>query len=117
MSESEHQSLEERTRFDPAEVEPRILEAWLESGLFHPEAEGQPEESYSVAFRPPNVTGDLHMGHALEVATQDTLIRYQRMLGHPTKLSSEPTTRESGRRSQVEKSLRPRGHVARGDRP
>jgi len=105
MSEPEHQSLKERTRFDPAEVEPRILEAWLESGLFHPEPEGRPEENYSIAFPPPNVTGDLHMGHALQVATQDALIRYHRMLGHRTKFILGTDHAGIGTQIQVERQL------------
>ena len=58
------EELEARTRFEPGEVEPRIVERWLASGLFHPhpDAEG---ETYSIAIPPPNVTGSLHMGHAL----------------------------------------------------
>jgi valyl-tRNA synthetase len=77
--------LEDRTRFEPSEVEPRILEGWLSSGLFHPEAEGEASENYSIAIPPPNVTGSLHMGHALNGSVQDTLIRYNRMKGPPTR--------------------------------
>jgi valyl-tRNA synthetase len=98
-------SLKERTRFDPSEVEPRILEAWLESGLFHPEAEGAVEENYSIAFPPPNVTGDLHMGHALQASTQDTLIRYHRMLGRRTKFILGTDHAGIGTQMQVEKQL------------
>ena len=58
-------SLRDRKRFEPREVEPRIVERWLASGLFHPEPEGSPQENYSIAIPPPNVTGALHMGHAL----------------------------------------------------
>ena len=105
MSEPEHQSLKERTRFDPSEVEPRILQAWLESGLFHPEAAGSPGENYSIAFPPPNVTGDLHMGHALQVATQDTLIRYHRMLGRRTKFILGTDHAGIGTQIQVERQL------------
>jgi valyl-tRNA synthetase len=71
--------LEDRTRFEPSEVEPRIVERWLSSGLFHPEPEGDASGNYSIAIPPPNVTGSLHMGHALNGSVQDTLIRYHRM--------------------------------------
>ncbi|MFN8205620.1 MAG: valine--tRNA ligase [Solirubrobacteraceae bacterium] len=77
--------LESRTRFEPAEVEARITRRWLESGLFSPEPEGTPEENYSIAIPPPNVTGALHMGHALNSTIQDTLIRLARMEGKRTK--------------------------------
>jgi valyl-tRNA synthetase len=66
-------------------VEPRLIAQWLDSGIFHPEPEGSAEQNYSIAFPPPNVTGDLHMGHALQAATQDTLIRYARQRGRRTK--------------------------------
>jgi valyl-tRNA synthetase len=77
--------LSERTRYVPAEVEPRIFARWLQSGLHHPDAEGTAEENYSIAIPPPNVTGALHMGHALNGSIQDTLIRYHRMLGRRAK--------------------------------
>ncbi len=77
--------LEARTRYDPSEVEPRIAEEWLASGLFHPEPEGNSSENYSIAIPLPNVTGVLHMGHALNNSIQDCLIRYHRMRGQRTK--------------------------------
>ncbi|HEV7459127.1 MAG TPA: valine--tRNA ligase [Solirubrobacteraceae bacterium] len=81
----ERSDLESRTRYEPAEVEPRIVDRWLESGLFHPEPEGTASENYSIAIPPPNVTGSLHMGHALNGAIQDVLIRHHRMRGQRTK--------------------------------
>jgi valyl-tRNA synthetase len=76
--------LEKRTRYDPREVEPRVLREWLEAGYFHPEASGTPAESFSVAIPPPNVTGELHMGHALNGTLQDVLVRMRRMQGRNT---------------------------------
>jgi valyl-tRNA synthetase len=80
-----HEELERRTRYDPAEAEARIRELWLESGLFHPEPAGTAAENYSIAIPLPNVTGALHMGHALNGSVQDTLIRLARMRGKRTK--------------------------------
>ncbi len=77
--------LADRTRFEPSEVEPRIVEAWLESGLHHPEPDGTPAENFSIAIPPPNVTGALHMGHALNGSIQDCLVRWARMSGPPTR--------------------------------
>ncbi len=77
--------LQDRTRYDPSEVEPRIAEAWLRSGIFHPEPTGTPQENYSIAIPPPNVTGVLHLGHALNGSIQDTLVRHARMTGPPTR--------------------------------
>src|SRR3954451_18021673 len=77
--------LESRKRFEPAEVEPRAMERWLGAGLHHPDPEGTAAENYSIAIPPPNVTGALHMGHALNGSVQDCLIRYHRMPGHRRK--------------------------------
>jgi valyl-tRNA synthetase len=77
--------LEAKTRYDPSEVEPRIAEVWLDSGLGHAEAAGDPSENYSIAIPLPNVTGVLHMGHALNNSIQDCLIRYHRMRGQRAK--------------------------------
>jgi valyl-tRNA synthetase len=77
--------LEARTRYEPLEVEPRIAERWLASGLFHPEPEGTAAENYSIAIPPPNVTGSLHMGHAFQDSIMDTLTRFHRMRGQRVK--------------------------------
>ncbi|MDX6648480.1 MAG: valyl-tRNA synthetase [Solirubrobacteraceae bacterium] len=79
------ETLESRKRFEPSEIEPRIVQRWLESGLFSPEPAGTAADNYSIAVPPPNVTGSLHMGHALNGSVQDVLIRYHRMRGLRTK--------------------------------
>ncbi len=101
--------LEERTRFEPSEVEPRIVERWLQSGLFHPEPEGEASENYSIAIPPPNVTGSLHMGHALNGSIQDALIRYHRMNGRRTKWILGTDHAGIATQAQVEKALRAEG--------
>jgi len=101
--------LEGRTRFEPAEVEPRITERWLASGLFHPAPEGVAGENYSIAIPPPNITGSLHMGHALNGAIQDVLIRYHRMLGRRTKWILGTDHAGIATQAQVEKALRAEG--------
>jgi valyl-tRNA synthetase len=73
--------LEQTTRYDPAEVEARVFEQWMEAGHFHPDAVGPADENYSIAIPPPNVTGALHMGHALNGAMQDAMVRMRRMQG------------------------------------
>ena len=65
-------------------MEQRVFERWMEGGWFHPPAEGSPEENFSIAIPPPNVTGALHMGHALNGSVQDALIRLNRMRGRNT---------------------------------
>ncbi|MGN6371732.1 MAG: valine--tRNA ligase [Solirubrobacteraceae bacterium] len=101
--------LQERTRYEPAEVEPRIGERWLSSGLFHPEPDGDASESYSIAIPPPNVTGSLHMGHALNGSIQDVLIRYHRMHGERTKWILGTDHAGIATQAQVEKALRAEG--------
>jgi valyl-tRNA synthetase len=98
-------SLQDRKRFEPGEVEPRIIERWLASGLFHPEPEGTPAENYSIAIPPPNVTGALHMGHALNGSVQDALVRYHRMLGRRTKWILGTDHAGIATQKQVERAL------------
>jgi valyl-tRNA synthetase len=97
--------LESTTRYDPTEVEPRIVEKWLQSGLFHPDPEGTPEENYSIAIPPPNVTGVLHMGHALNNTIQDCLVRYHRMLGQRAKWILGTDHAGIATQAQVERAL------------
>jgi valyl-tRNA synthetase len=101
--------LESRTRYEPSEVEPRIVRRWLESGLFHPEPEGTAAENYSIAIPPPNVTGSLHMGHALNGAIQDVLIRSHRMRGQRTKWIFGTDHAGIATQTQVERALREEG--------
>src|SRR3954452_852510 len=84
VSAGERQKLESTTRYDPTEVEARIFREWIEGGYFHPPAEGTAAENFSVAIPPPNVTGALHMGHALNGSMQDALVRLNRMRGRNT---------------------------------
>jgi valyl-tRNA synthetase len=102
-------ALTDRTRYDPAEVEPRIVTRWLDSGLFHAEPEGTPEENYSIAIPPPNVTGVLHMGHALNSSVQDCLIRHQRMRGRRTKWILGTDHAGIATQTQVERALQQEG--------
>src|ERR1700712_571021 len=101
--------LQERTRFEPAEVEPRILERWLASGLVHPKPTGTAAENYSIAVPPPNVTGALHMGHALNGSIQDVLIRSNRMRGRNAKWILGTDHAGIATQRQVEKQLQARG--------
>jgi valyl-tRNA synthetase len=97
--------LEGKSRYDPAEAEPRILERWLSSGVNHPEPAGDAAENYSIAIPPPNVTGVLHMGHALNNAIQDCLVRFHRMGGQRTKWIVGTDHAGIATQTQVEKML------------
>lgn len=101
--------LETKTRYDAAEAEPRILRRWLDSGLFHPEPEGTAEENYSIAVPPPNVTGALHMGHALNGSIQDALIRFHRARGRRAKWILGTDHAGIATQKQVEKQLKGEG--------
>lgn len=76
--------------YDPKETEDRIYKTWEESGLFNPDISVEKgftksdAETFSIVLPPPNVTGRLHLGHALEHSLQDTAVRFQRMRGKRT---------------------------------
>lgn len=96
------------TVYDPAAVEAKWYQYWEENKLFH--AEPDPEkEPFSIVIPPPNVTGQLHMGHALDNTLQDILIRYKRMQGYNTLWM--PGTDHAGIATQikVEELLRSEG--------
>src|SRR5215210_6149790 len=101
--------LESRKRFEPAEVEPRVMQRWLDRGIVHPEPEGTADENYSIAVPPPNVTGVLHMGHALNGSIQDALIRHHRMLGQRAKWILGTDHAGIATQRQVEKRLESQG--------
>jgi valyl-tRNA synthetase len=106
--------LENTKRYDPTEVEPRIVEKWLQSGLFHPDPEGTSDENYSIAIPPPNVTGVLHMGHALNNTIQDCLVRTHRMRGQRTKWIVGTDHAGIATQAQVERALAAEG-ISRRD--
>src|SRR3954449_9653435 len=101
--------LQTRTRYDPSEAESRVYARWRDSGLFHPEPGGTPDENYSIAIPPPNVTGALHMGHALNGSIQDALIRLNRMRGRRTKWIFGTDHAGIATQRQVEKLLATEG--------
>ena len=68
-------------QYDPKQVEGKIYKMWLDGGYFH--AERDPEKKpFTIVIPPPNVTGQLHLGHAVDETLQDVLIRYKRMKGY-----------------------------------
>ena len=69
--------------FDPQGAENKWYEKWLENKCFKP-TPGKQGKTFTVLMPPPNVTGKLHMGHALDATTQDALIRFKRMKGFET---------------------------------
>ena len=95
-------------RADPHDAAERYYAEWEQAGLFTPDPSA-PGEPYSIVIPPPNVTGSLHMGHALNNTLQDVLIRYKRMDGYNTLWV--PGTDHAGIATQwvVERKLRAQG--------
>ncbi len=106
--------------YDPAEIEARHYKAWEESGVFGSALTRAPNEKpqgepYTIVIPPPNVTGSLHMGHALNNTLQDILIRYHRMRGRD--VLWQPGTDHAGIATQmvVERQLAEQGiEIERG---
>ena len=69
--------------YDPSDFEGRIYADWQEKGYFAPDMDAK-KGHYTIVIPPPNITGQLHMGHALDNTLQDILIRYKRMDGFCT---------------------------------
>ena len=66
--------------YDPKKVEDRIYQKWLDDGSFNAEVDER-KTPFCIVIPPPNVTGQLHMGHAMDETLQDILIRFKRMQG------------------------------------
>ncbi|MBR3870805.1 MAG: valine--tRNA ligase [Clostridia bacterium] len=67
--------------YNPAEVDDRLYQTWMEKGYFHADS-STGKKPYTIVMPPPNITGQLHMGHALDNTLQDILIRFKRMSGY-----------------------------------
>ena len=67
--------------YEPQQVETKIYDMWQRGGYFHAEAD-ESKKPFTIVMPPPNVTGQLHMGHAMDATLQDTLIRFKRMQGY-----------------------------------
>ncbi len=100
--------------YSPADFEDRLYANWCEKGYFTPEYDAE-KPSFSIVIPPPNVTGQLHMGHALDETLQDILVRYRRMQGYNTLWI--PGTDHAGIATQikVEENLRKEQGLTRHD--
>ena len=67
--------------YDPKDIEDRLYKKWEDNGYFHAEVD-RSKKPFTIVMPPPNITGQLHMGHALDNTMQDILIRYKRMQGY-----------------------------------
>ncbi len=95
--------------YEPQDVEEKWIHFWNENHSFTPSPDATPENAYSIVIPPPNVTGTLHMGHALNLTLQDILSRYHRQLGY--EVLWLPGTDHAGIATQnvVEKDLAAQG--------
>ncbi|MEK7873185.1 MAG: class I tRNA ligase family protein, partial [Chloroflexota bacterium] len=69
--------------YDSSAVEQRLYQTWTERGYFTPRID-RSKKPFVIIMPPPNVTGELHLGHALTATLEDTMVRWHRMLGEPT---------------------------------
>jgi len=102
--------MESPKTYDPKQVEDKIYSLWQKSGFFNPDKlPKKNKKPYSIVLPPPNVTGTLHMGHALNTTVQDILIRWKRLQGYKTLWL--PGTDHAGIATQnvVEKDLKKEG--------
>ena len=100
--------------YDPTQVEGRIYDFWMDGGWFRADRGGD-KKPFTIVMPPPNVTGQLHMGHAMDCTLQDILIRYKRMQGYNALWL--PGTDHAGIATQikVEEDLRVREGLSRHD--
>ena len=100
--------------YDPREVEPHIYQMWMDNGCFKADADPK-KKPFSIVMPPPNVTGQLHMGHAMDSTLQDILTRFKRMQGYSALWL--PGTDHAGIATQikVEERLREEEHLTRYD--
>ena len=68
--------------YDPKGIEERLYQKWVDSKYFHARSQIRSKKPFTIVMPPPNITGQLHMGHALDNTMQDILIRYKRMQGY-----------------------------------
>jgi valyl-tRNA synthetase len=95
------------TRYEPQGVESRWYQSWEAAGLFRPKNDGRPK--FTVTIPPPNITGSLHMGHALCYPTQDLIGRYKRLRGYDVLILPGQDHAGIATQSVVSKQLKAKG--------
>lgn len=102
--------------YNPNETEKRIYETWEKSGFFNPDnLPSRHSEPFTIMMPPPNVTGTLHMGHALGITIQDILIRFQRMRGKKALWLPGTDHAAIATQSKVEKEIYKKEGLSRHD--
>ena len=96
--------------YEPKKVEDKIYDFWLKKGFFNPDKlPANYKKKYTIAVPPPNITGSLHMGHALNATTQDILIRWRRLQGFKTLWLPGTDHASIATQNVVEKELKKEG--------
>ena len=103
--------------YTPSEIEDKLYQSWMDRGYFHAEVDER-KKPFCIVMPPPNITGQLHMGHALDNTMQDILIRFRRMQGYsalwqPGTDHAAIATEEAQKRGQRQGTARQR-EVPRG---
>ena len=102
--------------YDPSSVEDKHYKKWVDAGYFH--AERDPDKKpYTIVMPPPNITGQLHMGHAMDETWQDILIRYKRMQGYAGSVAAGHGPRVHRHRGEDRGEDEGRGPHEGGPRP
>ncbi len=101
-------------QYDPKQVESRIYKTWMDGGYFHAERDAK-KKPFTIVIPPPNVTGQLHLGHAFDETIQDTLIRYKRMKGYSALWLPGYDHAGIATQIKVEEQLRNEEHLTRFD--
>mgnify|MGYP000451042534 CR=1 FL=1 len=83
MTQVEHNATEIPKAYDPKVVGQRLYESWMDGGYFTPQIDHS-KKPFVIIMPPPNVTGELHLGHALQATLADIMVRWHRMKGDPT---------------------------------
>ena len=97
------------TTYNPKAIEDKLYSKWCEKKYFHAEVD-RSKKPFTIVMPPPNITGKLHMGHALDNTMQDILIRYKRMQGYNAFVGSRvQTTLQSATEVKVTNQLKEEG--------
>ena len=95
--------------YDPKSIEDRLYKKWEDNGYFHAEVD-RSKKPFTIVMPPPNITGQLHMGHALDNTMQDILTRYKRMQGYNALWQSGKRPRFHRNRSESNREPEKTGH-------
>lgn len=102
--------------YEPKEVEDRIYDFWMKGKYFHAEVDPK-KKPYTIVIPPPNITGQLHLGHAMDETLQDTLIRWRRMQGYSALWLPGTDHASIATEAKIVEAMRKRGHHKGRNRP